>query len=547
MKTVAAVFADFVTAPAGGPAQLGTPLAGTPILARTLGRLMEVEGLAARALLVQPRDREAAGQAVAAAGLAGRVDVLPLAGGPRPREQLIRAARKWNLESWRGGLLGLSWFDEFADARAAAAVLAHYRAEAVLCLDGHQPLLDPGIASAQLAHAREQAELARFVFTQAPPGLAGIVLRPAVLEDLLRLNIPLGLLLAYRPEIAQSDPITHPSCCHVAPGVAQCAARLTGDTRRSRELLEAALRDLGESAAAVDLCGWLRAPGHDRAGPLPVEVELELTTDDPLPDTTLRPRGARVPRRHLADLDAVARLAAELAAYDDRLVFLGGHGDPLCHPQFAEVCQRLRAAGVYGLAVGTHLVDLPDAAGEALFAAPVDVVEVRLDAVSPEQYARAHGRDAHGRVIANIERLEQRRRAQAAPRPIVVCSFTRSAATIPELETFYDHWVSRLGSAVIHGYNDFCGSLPPDDLLPTVPSVRGPCRRLATRLMLLADGTVAGCAQDIHGRRPLGDWRVEPLAAVWTGPALARLRAAHAALELEGLADCRRCTEWARP
>lgn len=547
MKVVAAVLADFVQGPNGLPSQLRAPLNGQPTLTHTLQRLARVEGLAACCLFVSPRDNAVAADALRASGTAERIDLLPLDTAPRSRRTLITAARKWSLESWRGGLMGTTWFDEFAEPHALALLINHYGCDAVFCFDGHQPALDPALATAMLNHLREHALEVKMVFTQAPPGLAGIIICRDALQDYLDLNIPVGLLLSYRPELAQPDAITHSICCPVPPEVAQTAARLTGDTRRSRELLESAFADLGPDAGASELCRWLAQPGHDRAGALPIEIELELTTRDPFPDSTLRPRGARVPLRELSDFAALERVARELAQYDDRLVMLGGHGDPLQHPRFADACHLLREAGVYGLGVTTPLFDLPDQSFDALFACKVDVVEVLLDAHTSETYRRVHGRDGFERVVGNIDRLDRARREREAPQPIVTCCLTRCAATISELEAFYDGWLRRLGTAVIRGYNSYSGVLPVDSLLSTTPAVRGPCLRLSTRLALLADGVVPLCAQDIEGKTRLGDWTADSLRTIWGGSRITGARESHARGTLEALPICQACDQWSRP
>ncbi|MBU0637833.1 MAG: SPASM domain-containing protein [Planctomycetes bacterium] len=547
MKIVAAVFADFAESFLGGAAQLRTRLGSRSVLGHTLTRVRRVVGLERCCLFVRSRDRDLADAVVGELGLTGEVDVLALDDGERPRRHLIRSARKWNLEAWRGSPLATTWFDEYVEPLGAARVLDHYQCEGVLCLDGHQPALDPDLASAMIAHQIEHDADAKMVFTQAPPGLAGIILCREVTRELLEQQLPVGILLSYRPEMVQGDPITRPVCYHSDALVSQTPARLTADTRRSRELLTAAFGELGEDVNATALCQWLRQRGHDRPGPLPVELELELTTDDPLPETTLRPRGDHVPRRQLHDLQHVARLAEELAQYDDRLVFIGGHGDPLLHPEFANVCQCLRTAGVCGVAAGTTLVSLPDVAFEALFEARVDLLEVRLDANSAETYRRVHGADHLKRVLDHIERIQAERHKRMAPQPIVVCSLTRCAATVAEVEAFFDGWIKATGWAVIAGYNEYCGLLPPDSLLAHTPPIREPCRRLGTRLTLLADGTVALCEQDVAGAQPAGDWFETPIMDIWGGKRLAEVRAAHERLELVDLPLCRRCGEWSRP
>lgn len=546
MRTVAAVFADFAENFWGGPSQLETRVGSRTILAHTLARLACVEGLAARCLLVRPEHAARARAALESSGVGDQIELLATDDGRRRRRGLIRSARKWNFEAWRGSPLGTTWFDEFCDACAAARVLDHYQAEAVLCLDGHMPLLDVNIASAMLRHAEDQRETG-FTFTQAPPGVAGLLLRRETVRDVLQRDIPVGLLMSYRPETPRIDLITRPECLPVDAAVFQTAVRLTGDMQHSLALLRAAVDALGETCAAPAVFEWIRRNAPSRAERLPLEVTLELTTDDPLPDTTLRPRGSRVPARRLAGAARVGDLGRELAALDDRLVVLAGHGDPLLHPAFAQACTSLRSAGVFGLGVETTLAELSDEALAGLFDAGVDVVEVRLDAMTREAYARVHGGDRFEQALANVARLEAERVRRQSPQPIVLCSLTRCAATLPEMEAFFDHWIRASGGAVLHGYSRFCGALPPDALLALTPPVREPCRRIARRLTLLADGRVPLCDEDARGETTIGNWQEQSLAEIWSGRPMQQARAAHAGLALQQYPLCASCDEWFRP
>jgi len=547
MKIAGVLFADFQESNPGGPSQLRTEIAGQTIIVRTLRRFAKIEGLCGRYLFVRPRDRDAGEEAIREAGVGSEVQILPADPGVRPARELVRTARKWALCSWRGNPLALTWFDEFVDPPTVALALDQLRCDAVLCLDGHMPLLDPVIGSAMVAHLVEHEAACKVVFTQAPPGLAGVIIRRECAADLVNLEIPFGLLLSYRPEIAQSDPIIHPSCYHVPTVMIHTAGRFTADTRASRELVQQAIHELGDRALGPEVCQWYHKNGARRPEPLPNEVEIELTTDDPLPDTTLRPRGSRVPKRQVQDLSTIDRLAAELAQYDDRLVILGGHGDPLSHPHFAQIVARLRTAGVYGIALATPLLKLTSEDMDALFAHHVDVVEVLLDAHSPAIYAQVHVQNEYARVVSNISRLEEERRRRQSPWPVIVPSLIRCSATISEMEEFYDHWIKSVGSAVIRGYSDYCGTFPPDSLLPTRPPVREPCRRLASRMMLLADGNVPSCFEDYRGKTSLGYWSTEGLGSIWNGDPFQSLRRAHEDLCLEAFPLCQRCGEWFRP
>jgi hypothetical protein len=129
----------------------------------------------------------------------------------------------------------------------------------------------------------------------------------------------------------------------------------------------------------------------------------------------------------------------------------------------------------------------------------------------------------------------------------VVCSLTRCAATLGDLEGFFDRWIPAAAGGVVRGYNDYCGVLPSDPLLPMEPLVREGCRRLDRRMVLLADGRAVLCGQDVGGATAFGSWVSGSLADLWRGPALGAARECHSQLTLDDYPLCVRCQEWFRP
>jgi hypothetical protein len=177
----------------------------------------------------------------------------------------------------------------------------------------------------------------------------------------------------------------------------------------------------------------------------------------------------------------------------------------------------------------------------------VDILELMLDANGAGTYLTVHGADHFDRVIANIQCVQKARQERQSPQPLVVPSLTRCAATLQDMEGFYDRWIRTTGSAVIHGYNHYCGQLSEDAVASAEPLIRGACRRLASRIMLLADGRAVLCSQDFAGRQPLGDWTRESLAEIWSGAARVDALSQHGRLELRTMPLCGSCREWFRP
>ncbi|MDX2199267.1 MAG: SPASM domain-containing protein [Phycisphaerae bacterium] len=557
MKVIAAICVDFERSPLGGASRLGEGLAGRRVIDHALSRFARVAGADERWMVVPPEQAEAATRVIAECGVSIRVAPIAQA---TPRRRLIEIIRKCSLESWRGGPMNGTWFDEFVEPFALARLLESAGADAAFLCEGHQAALDPALASAQIAAIRERAEAA-MIFSPAPPGLGGIVLQPSAVETLTSHNLTVGILLTYRPEFPNTDPLIHSTCLHVDPDIAATTGRFCADTRRGMERLSLLFEQCGVEADSAALTAAHRRLFDRAVETLPREVELELTTDTLAPRSKLRPPLAGESKRRLDDRGALAARLAELAAYDDARLTLVGCGDPLRHPRFAEIAAQIGGAGIFATTLVSPLHELSDEQLAALGSGSFDFVEVPIDATSRATYAAIHGVDLFDPVLANIERIEQQRRDTRNPRPVLVPTFTRCAANAHEMDAFYDHWIQRVGSAVIRGYNEFAGALPADTLLHAASPVRRSCGRLWSRMTLLADGRAVRCEQDFQGASAIGDWRSSSLTDLWRGAAMSELRGVHRSLDvlsngapltqstrpLATLSMCNACREWFRP
>ena len=542
MRAIAVIQADLETTPLGTVSRQADELHGRPVLRRTVERVLQAERPQA-VYVVCPRN-----QLDRCRSLIGdtNVTLVPSDLGPPVHRRLIAVARKWSLDGWRGGMGGAYCMDEYVHCAEVASVAKQASAEAVWTCPGAAPLVDPKFIDAMIEHHEAHAEQMLITFMPAPPGLAGAVLRTSLLEDLGAEKAPPGFVLAYKPDAPQMD-LVFKECCFPSPEpMRHAAGRLIADTRRAFETLDELTADHPE--ADGETAGrWLieRAAAH--VPPLPSEVEIELTTDDQLPDTTLRPRGQPVPRRGPIDPDIVASVAAELVEYDDSLIVLGGFGEPLLHPQFDDILGLLSDAGVYGVAVRTNGLALNDAAIASLVRHRVDVVAVMLDAWSEELYRRLHDGHELTTVTAAMDKLGQTRGKANQVEPVVLPHLTKTTDNIDELDDFFDGWVRRIGWAVIEGYSHHAGQLPDRAVIDMSPPLRAPCRRIRTRCTILADGRLTLCDQDFTGLSTVGSLHETSLSDLWHGDLLQAARTHHEAGRYDDLPLCAACNEWHRP
>jgi hypothetical protein len=114
------------------------------------------------------------------------------------------------------------------------------------------------------------------------------------------------------------------------------------------------------------------------------------------------------------------------------------------------------------------------------------------------------------------------------------------------MERWYDQWLTAVGSAVITGPSDFAGLIEDPGVGNMSPPKRLPCARLASRVSVLCDGSVAVCENDVSGSLVVGRVGKQTLSEIWQRR-LAPLRADHASGCWSKHKLCAGCSDWHRP
>lgn len=547
MKIIAAIEADFAEGALGTRSRLDEDLLGETVLRRTLKRVLAAKRVTGVHLVASAARESEARQA--ADGL--EVTVETHGAGRVPWRGTIASARKWSLDGWRGGLAGATVFDESMHPWVLSALAGRENADGIVSVPPAAVLLDPVLLDRMIEHYEKVRDDVRMTFTQSAPGLSAVVYLPSLLDDLAAKQQPIGRVMAYQPAQPQRDMMMLPCYYGVEADVVHAAGRCIADTQRSVDRVTAILREAGNGDSHLQdadvVSRWLTEHQWDSAGSLPAEVEIELTTEDPLADSTLRPRGPAVEPRGPIDPGLFDRLIEELATRDDVRVVLGGFGDPLQHPDWPRLVQRCRDAGLFGIAVRSPAVTLDESAVRALIAARVDVLEVLLDAMTPETYRRVHNADHFDRVVANVDRVQEGLREAGQPQPLVVCEMIKTHETMDEMEQFYDHWIGKTGSVVIVGPSTYSGHWPDLAVMQMAPPTRFPCARAFNRAMVLADGRVTVCDQDFRGEHAIGSLTGGALSELWTGSSMSAVRQSHLQGTYDATPLCAACEEWHRP
>ncbi len=511
-----------------------------PVLAWTLRRLAKSKQIS-RVTILCWADQQSAVASIAEK--AGTTCCTPAPRSAMPQIESIAASRRW-ADGWRGGLLAACEFDRGFHGGWVAQILHEQNADAALLVDPAAALVDPELVDGIIAHAQSNPDV-DFYFSPAAPGLSGVLVRRQMVDQLAAGAANPGMLLAYRPDLPQRDPISTPACVTVPAGLARTTTRFTLDSQRQIQRISVATAELNGQLIETPAAQLLRLVSESSAEtPLPRELVLELTTRRNTRPIYLPVSHLNVQRGDIS-LELAKKAVDELAAADDARLILSGVGDPLLHPDIFEIIQHANRSGV-ALAIETDLLGIDAAAIDRLASSPIDIISVFVPAASARTYQAVMGIDAAKPVMENLCRLIERQRANNRGVPLIVPTFIKTNLNLAEMEPWYDHWLRTLRCAVISGPGDYAGQIPDCGAAQMEPPLRKPCSRLASRLTILSDGRAVSCEQDVLGHQSLGNIAQDSISSIWKSSAAA-LRADHAGGRWSRHRLCAGCQDWHRP
>lgn len=451
---------------------------------------------------------------------------------------MVRRGRKWSLGNWRGGLARSTVWDEESNPPELACIAQTNGALWVVQARAEAPFVDPELTDQLVARAMEWRPSPPVMYGSIPPGLAGWVFRADFLAELAEKEVWPGSITSYKAWEPTIDLTEQLFTFKVPIEIARTSARFLVDSTSAFTSL-GPLADRLDRLDARAACRWVNAL---EPLPAPAELDIEITT-------RRRSEHRFYPAATRPDmpLERFRRILDECARANDILrVKLTGHGDPLEHPDLPQFLAALAQSGVYGSALLTDALALSPDRWPMLLASSLDVLQIALDGYDRQSFALVHRTDNFETASGQIDGFLEARRRGGQTHPLVVVSMARSRATESGLSDFYDTWSTKADGALITGRSDYAGQWPVDDLPVLEPPAREPCRRLARRLSVLADGNVVRCLEDFQGRSAMGHVDETPAIALWNGP-FRQLWQSHRQERWNELALCATCREWHRP
>lgn len=481
----------------GTPRSLAEPLSGKPVIQWTLERLGRSKSATCIILLVpEGFDVDAL---IDRRRIKLPIEIHRTNGSPfGPARAAVASGRLWSDSSWRGGICGLTAYDEVLAPKAMLEALDRFDMTAAVVVGPDWPLVQidgVGGCDALIERHRVRPAEIRIVLTQSPPGLSGALIERSLMKEFAGggRSGTLASRLVYDPLRPQQDPIVKELCVQVDHPVRRSFIRAVFDTPRNMTRIRRAIEPIvsggaegGAGVETLDARAVVELLEHQLYDTVPYFTPQHLMVEL---NTGRQGSGFASPHRHGSIQRPVMterrfmRLVEQVAESRDCVMTLGGAGDPLLHPDVVSFIRAAKQGGVRGVHVRTELV-CDRALVDAIREAGVDVISVDLDAETAETYRRMHGVDRYSQVFANLQHLYETRVPLAgAPGidtisvPWVVPRMQRRVESYEDIEPFFDRWQLFFGTALLEGP-------PPVDPTPEMPadplaSARAPSRALS--------------------------------------------------------------------
>lgn len=235
------------------------------------------------------------------------------------------------------------------------------------------------------------------------------------------------------------------------------------------------------------------------------------------------------------------KVVDETSNYSNSSIRLFGWGEPLLHPNLSKMVEYINSKNIDSMLI-TNGVLLNEQISEQLLKNNLSILEVSLDAATPETYEKIRGsKEIFYKVVNNINTFLNLKKKYSA-NTYVVLSIINQPKASNDIDLFLDQWSSKVDKILVRKFHDFMGSAKDKECI-TLPE-RYPCRALWSRFNVTPDGQVSICYNDWESKYLIGDLNSEneTIKNIWNSEIYNKYRESHITKNYCGI--CENCNTW---
>jgi radical SAM protein with 4Fe4S-binding SPASM domain len=216
-------------------------------------------------------------------------------------------------------------------------------------------------------------------------------------------------------------------------------------------------------------------------------------------------------------------------------------GEPLIHPRIIDMITYLKSKGL-PFHLTTNGLAFSNEIGEGILkagATSADYVTFSILGFSKELHEKMMQGIKHDRVMENIHRFIDARKASKNNGPIIETVFYSVPQTEHEVDPFMAYW-GKTADHAIYGGKAVEAFIDHD--LPSTPRIKS-CCEVWERMAIQWNGDVVLCGEDSDGEFVVGNLQESSIREVWNGEKLMNLKKLHKAGQFDQISLCKYC-DW---
>lgn len=230
------------------------------------------------------------------------------------------------------------------------------------------------------------------------------------------------------------------------------------------------------------------------------------------------------------DFDLFTKIIDEGEKHGLPALTYGFMSEPLLHPDITRMCSYAADKGVIDQRLGSNGRLLTRDISRGLVASGLSRLEISVDAVNAETYAKIRRGGSFEHVFRNIHDFLEERDKAGTIFPLLRVSFLRLNVNNHELEEFMEYWQQYADYFSIQEPLDYSLEVEDSELAFKTPSDKQNfhCDKQFQRMFMRWDGSALACGH-IHGwdEFKLGNAATESIYDMWHSEQLEELRELH--------------------
>ena len=223
-------------------------------------------------------------------------------------------------------------------------------------------------------------------------------------------------------------------------------------------------------------------------------------------------------------------------------------GEPLLHPQFIEFMAYAKSKGIGPIQVASNGLMLDDVMQEKIIEAGVDFISFSLDTLDPDIYkcSRALGNlEVSQKNVEHFSLMCKRRKEKGLTAPQIQVSTIDIDEYRASQKDFIEHWRNIVDIVRVYEQHDEFGRFVKPEVNEKLSflSMRHPCRKVFTDMIIYYDGRLSLCNYDWNEQRDFGNINHMSLEEAWKSKEYKNIRRKHLDKDF-GDEICKECNHW---